>query len=135
VTDQNAAAQCLADLQAMTSKARAEFLRHTGDPDGGNAYEEKFEELADALDALNLAAVSAAITALQGDLNEISDATKRLSEALDRIAAAASGFAEFSRIVDAGAGLVTALQGGNPQAIKDALDAIRTNFVGPAAHG
>jgi len=122
----------MAKLQAMVSQARQRYRRHTGDPDGGNAYLQKFEDLAGALDALNLAALSAAIGTLQGGLDQITDATKRLSNALDQIAAAESEFAEFTRIVNAGANLIGALQSGDLQAIKDALDKIRTDFAAPA---
>ncbi len=132
MANQDQAQQCMAKLQAMVSQARQRYLRHTGDPDGGNAYLQKFEDLAGALDALNLAALSAAIGTLQGGLDQITDATKRLSNALDQIAAAESEFAEFTRIVNAGANLIGALQSGDLQAIKDALDKIRTDFAAPA---
>ena len=135
VASQDDAERAIATLQALTSRARKTYLQHTGDADGGNEYLQKFEELANALDALELDALSAALGGLQSGFDEIAGATKRLNGALDQIAAAESAFAEFSRIVEAGAGLITALQGGDLQGIKDALDHIRTTFVAPANGG
>ena len=132
---QDDADDALAKLKALTSKARIKYLQHTGDADGGNKYLKEFEDLANALDALELDTLSAALGGLQDGFDEIADATKRLNGALDQIAAGDAAFAEFSRIVEAGAGLITALQVGALQGIKDALDHIRTTFVAPANGG
>jgi exonuclease VII small subunit len=135
VAPQDDADKAIAKLQALTSKARIRYLQHTGDADGGNRYLKEFEDLANALDALELDALSAAIGELQNGFDQIADATKRLDGALDQIAAGEAAFAEFSRIVEAGAGLITALQDGDLQAIKDAIDHIRTTFAAPADGG
>ncbi len=120
------------DLAGVVSNAHTTYLQHAQDADS-NAYLAKYQTLSNALDAVNEDAFAAAVDGLQADADAIGDATKRLSTALSAITSAEDAFAQFSAIVDNGVTLLTALQSGNVQAVKNALDGIRTTFVGAGA--